>query len=189
MLTQLVLFALLRAESGIPEHAAEIPAIDVEESVPQVFAVSATQRKACPRAGVVCLSPGGAGTAEGAELRVGRAPITVLARGAQVAAVGAAHVVDVSQPWDVQLVAAFARASKDGPIVVAVLDGEDPVALADHYALAIWDVDMRPGKTLGLRFSLSPEQGFQPSRDYRLRIVQGEGKAQRILAEGDFHLE
>src|SRR5512140_1315279 len=163
MLTQLVLFALLRAESGIPEHAGEIPAIDVEENAPQVFAVSATQRKACPRAGAVCLSPGGGGTSEGAELRVGRAPITVLARGTQVAGVGAAHVVDVSQPWDVQMVATFARASQDAPIIVAVLDGEDPLALADHDAMAIWDVDMRPGKILGLRFSLSPEQGFQPS--------------------------
>jgi hypothetical protein len=189
MLTQLVLFALLRAQSGLPEQVGEIPAIDVEDNVPQVFAVSATQRKGCPRAGAVCLSPGGAGTSEGAELRLGRPPITVLARGAQVAAVGAAHVVDVSQPWDVQMVATFARPSQDAPIVVAVLDGEDPMALEHHYALAIWDVDTRPGKTLGLRFSLSPDQGFQPSHDYRLRIVQGEGKAQRILAEGDFHLE
>ena len=189
MLTQLILFALLRAESGLPEQSVEIPAIDIEANAPKVFTVSATDRKACPRAGVACLSPGAAGTSEGAELRVGRPPITVLARGAQVAAVGAARVVDVNQPWDVQMVATFARPSKDAPILVAVLDGEDPVALMHHYALAIWDVDMRPGKTLGLRFSLSPEQGFQPSHDYRVRVVQGEGQTQRILAEGDFHLE
>ena len=201
MLTHLVLFALLHAENGLAQPAGEIsatdraesadaiPAIDLEEDVPQVFAISATQRKECPRTGMVCLSPGSSGTSEGAELRVGRTPITVLVRGAQVAAVGATQVVDPKHPWDVQMVARFASPSKDAPIVVAVLDGEDAVALANHYALAIWDVDMKPGNTLGLRFSLSPEQGFQPSHDYRLRVVQGEGKAQRILAEGDFHLE
>ena len=40
-----------------------------------------------------------------------------------------------------------------------------------------------------MRFLLSPEQGFQPSHTYRLRVVQGQGKSEKILAEGEFHLE
>ena len=48
---------------------------------------------------------------------------------------------------------------------------------------------MKPGKDLGMRFLLSPEQGFIPSHDYLLRVVQAQDKSEKILAEGEFHLE
>jgi len=74
-------------------------------------------------------------------------------------------------------------------MVVAVLDGERPEVVASHQALVAWDVTMQPGKNLGIRFLLSPEQGFQPSHTYLLRVVQGQGNSEKILAEGEFHLE
>ena len=40
-----------------------------------------------------------------------------------------------------------------------------------------------------MRFSLSPEQGFVSSHSYQVRVVQGQGKAEKILAEGEFRLE
>jgi hypothetical protein len=48
---------------------------------------------------------------------------------------------------------------------------------------------MQPGKSLGMRFLLSPEQGFQASHTYLLRVIQGQDKSEKILAEGEFHLE
>ena len=116
-------------------------------------------------------------------------PITVLSRGAQVAAVGALHKPDPNQPWQVQMVADFLVRSADGPMIVAVMDGESPEAMANYEALVAWDVNMQPGKSLGMRFLLSPAQGFQPSHTYLLRVVQGQGKSSRTLAEGEFHLE
>jgi hypothetical protein len=113
----------------------------------------------------------------------------VLARGAQVAAVGALQKLAPNQPWQVEMVADFKGRSADAPIIVAVMDGESPEAMENHQALVVWDVSMKPGKNLGMRFLLSPEQGFQPSHSYVLRVVQGQGKSEKILAEGEFHLE
>jgi hypothetical protein len=189
MLTQIVLIALLRAQSGSPEHSWDVPGIEVDDHTPEVFLVSAKQRRECSRSGLVCLSPGGSATSEGIELREAAAPITVLARGAQVAAVGGMHQPDPNQPWQVGMVANFKGRSASGPMIVAILDGESRQALEEHQALVVWDVNMKPGATLGMRFLLTTEQGFQPSHSYVLRVVQRQDKTEKILAEGEFHLE
>jgi hypothetical protein len=48
---------------------------------------------------------------------------------------------------------------------------------------------MNPGRDLGMRFVLTPEDGFEPSHTYLVRVVQTNSNSERILAEGDFHLE
>jgi hypothetical protein len=106
-----------------------------------------------------------------------------------VAAIGTLHSSLPNQPWQIQMVADFKTRSADSPIIVAIIDGESPEAVADHQALVVWDVNMQPGKSLGMRLLLSPEQGFQPSHSYLLQVVQGQGKPEKILAEGEFHLE
>ena len=189
MLTQIILIALLRAQTCLPDHPWEVPGIEADDNTPEVFLVSGNQRRKCSRPGLVCLSPGGSATSEGVEVRKDARPITVLARGAQVAAVGALQKMPPNQPWQVEMVADFKGRSGHGPIIVAVIDGENPEAVENHQALVVWDVDMKPGNTLGMRFLLSPEQEFRPSHSYLLRVVQGQGKAERILAEGEFHLE
>ena len=189
MLTQIVLFSLLRAQSGLQDFSWEIPSIEVDDNTPEVFLVSGKQRRECSRPGLVCLSPGGSATSEGVEVREDAPPITVLARGAQVAAVGALQKLAPNQPWQVEMVANFKGRSGNGPIIVAVLDSENPEAEQNHEALVAWDVNMDAGKSLGMRFLLSPEQGFRPSHSYLLRVVQGQGKTEKILAEGEFHLE
>jgi hypothetical protein len=189
MLTKIFLIALLRSQSGVQEHVSDVAGIEVEDNVPRVFLASATQRQACAHPGSVCLSPGGSATLEGTELREGAPSIEVLARGTQVATVGTLHKPAQSQPWQVEMVADFKSRSTDEPMVVAVMDGENPDAIANHEALVVWDVEMKPGKYLGMRFLLSPEQGFKPSHNYLLRVVQGQGKSEKILAEGQVHLE
>jgi hypothetical protein len=189
MLSQLVLITLLQAQSGLPEPSWDIPGVEIDDNIPEVFLVSGKQRRQCSSPGLVCLSPGGSATSEGIELREAAAPITVLARGSQLAAVGAVHKPDPNQPWQVEMVANFKGRSASGPMIVAILDGENPQALEDHQALVVWDVNMKPGSSLGMRFLLTPEQGFRPSHSYVLRVVQGRDKAEKILAEGEFHLE
>jgi hypothetical protein len=189
MLTQIVLIALLRSQSGLEEQAWDIPGVEDDNTAPEVFLVSAKQRRACSHPGSVCFSPGGSGTSEGVELREAASPITVMARGYQIAAVSALQQILPNQPWQIEMVADFKGHSTDSPIIVAIMDGENPEAVANHQALVVWDVGMQPGKNLGMRFLLSPEQGFEPSHSYLLRVVQGEGKPEKILAEGEFHLE
>jgi hypothetical protein len=189
MLTQIVLISLLRAQSGLHEQAWDVPGIEADDNTPEVFLVSAKQKRECSRPGAVCLAPGGSATSEGVEVREDAPPIMVLARGAQVAAVGALQKLAPNQPWQVEMVADFKVRSADAPIIVAVMDGESPEAMENHQALVVWDVSMKLGKNLGMRFLLSPEQGFQPSHSYVLRVVQGQGKSEKILAEGEFHLE
>jgi hypothetical protein len=48
---------------------------------------------------------------------------------------------------------------------------------------------MNPGRDLGMRFLLSPEDGFEPSHTYVVRVVQTQGLRDRVLAEGNVHLE
>lgn len=189
MLIQIVLIALLRSQSGLQEMASDIPGVEDDNNSPEVFLVSAKQGRECSHPGSVCLSPGGSGTSEGVELRDEAPPITVMARGSQVAAVGAIHKLLPNQPWHIEMVADFKGRSTDSPIIVAIIDGENPEAVANHDALVVWDVDMKPGKNLGMRFLLLPEQGFQPSHSYLLRVVQGQGKSEKVLAQGEFHLE
>ena len=189
MWTQLVLMCLLGTPASIPGHPGDLQDFPSDTTVPQVFGPSPKQQRECPRNGTVCFAPGGSGTSEGVELRAGAPPITVLARGAQVAAVGALHGVAPGQPWQVEMVANFAHPSTTAPMVVAVLDGENAEAVAHHLALVLWDVQMTPARHLGLRFLLSPDQGFRSSHSYLLRVVQQQGKAQRVLAEGELHLE
>ena len=112
MLTQIVLISLLRAQSGLQDHAWEVPGIEAEDNTPVVFLVSAKQRRECPKLGSICLSPGGSATSEGVEVREDAFPLTVLARGAQVAAVGALQKPDRDQPWQVEMVAD--HRSRDG---------------------------------------------------------------------------
>jgi len=188
MLTPLVLIAMLPAGSAPVVHAWDRPGIQSDENAPQVFAPSAKQERACAHSGHTCFSPGGSATSEGVEVRARAAPVTVLARGAQIATVGTLHAAAADQPWQVEMLATFARRTA-GPLFVAVMDDEDPEALANHLAMVVWDVDKTPARHLGLRFLLTPEQGFHPSHTYRVRVVQPSDKTQRILAEGEVHLE
>jgi hypothetical protein len=40
-----------------------------------------------------------------------------------------------------------------------------------------------------MRFLLSPEDGFEVSHTYLVQVVQVQGARDRVLAEGDVHLE
>lgn len=189
MLTHLILMSLLGAQSGGQGHPWDLTDFHSDPGVPQVFGPSQKQQQECRRSGSVCFAPGGSATSEGVELRVGAPPITVLTRGAQVAAVGAVHGTSPDQPWQVEMVANLARQSTNAPIVVALLDGEDAEAVAHHLAILVWDVHTTPTRHLGLRFLLSPDEGVRSSHSYLLRVVQKQGKSERLLAAGEFHLE
>jgi hypothetical protein len=61
--------------------------------------------------------------------------------------------------------------------------------MARKEAVAVWEVaNGSPAKDLGMRFVFSAEDGFQAKHSYLLRVVQGMGENERILAEGNFEL-
>jgi hypothetical protein len=191
MLAQVFLMALAQPEVPSMLEAWEVPSVEVTDATPtpEVFLVSHLQKRECPEFGSVCVSPGGSATILGVEVSEDRPAVTVLARGTQVAATGGLGTAEAEQAWQVEMVARFRARSDPGPIIVAVFDRDDPESIARKEAKVLWNVSMNPGRDLGMRFLLSPEDGFEPSHTYLLRVVQVQGPRDRVLAEGTFHLE
>jgi hypothetical protein len=87
------------------------------------------------------------------------------------------------------MVARFRALSERGPIVVGVFDSDNPESIARREPMAMWNVTMSPGRDMGMSFLLSPEEGFEASHTYLVRVVQLQGARDRVLAEGTVHLE
>jgi hypothetical protein len=189
MLAQLILVTLAQAEIPSMLESWEVPGFEVLDETPQVFLVSRAQKLDCPQLGSVCVSPGGSATIVGIEVSEDRPDVTVLARGTQVAAKGSLGTAGPDQPWQVEMVARFRARSERGPIIVGVFDSADRESIERKEPKALWNVSMNPGRDLGMRFLLSPEDGFEPSHTYVLRVVQVQGVRDRVLAEGYVHLE
>jgi len=189
MLAQVILLTLAQGEMPSMLESWEVPSFEVLNETPQVFLVPQALKRECPERGSICVTRGGSATIVGVEVSDDRPDVTVLARGTQVAAKGGLGAAGTEQPWQVQMVARFKARSEHGPIVVAVFDRDDPESIARKEAKALWTVDMNPGRDLGMRFLLTPEDGFEPSHTYLLRVVQTQGVRDRVLAEGTVHLE
>jgi hypothetical protein len=189
MLTQLMLMVLAQAEMPTTLQPWEVPSTEVVDDTPQVFLVSSEQKSKCPKLGTVCLSPAGSSTVLGVEPVPSRMGVTVLARGTQVAARGALGAAASNQPWQVEMVARFAAPSGRGPVIVEVFDRNDRESIVANEPKVLWTLTMKPGHDIGVRFLLSPEDEFEPSHTYLVRVAQGHGEAVRVLAQGDVHLE
>jgi hypothetical protein len=189
MLAQVFLMTLAQAELPSMLESWEVPSFEVLDETPQVFLVSREQKRECPQRGAVCVATGGSATIVGVEFSENQPAVTVLARGTQVAAKGSLGAAGNNQPWQVEMVARFKERSSNGPIIVAVFDREDPESIAQYEAKVLWNVSMSPGRDLGMRFLLSPDDGFEPSHTYLVRVVQTQGVRDRVLAEGNVHLE
>jgi len=189
MLAQVFLMTLAQAEMPSMLESWEVPSFEVLDETPQVFLVSREQKRECPQRGAVCVAAGGSATLVGVELSENQPAVTVLARGTQVAAKGSLGAAGNNQPWQVEMVARFRERSSNGPIIVAVFDREDPESIAQNEAKVLWNVSMSSGRDLGMRFLLSPDDGFEPSHTYLVRVVQTQGVRDRVLAEGNVHLE
>ena len=189
MLAQVILMTLAQTEVPSMLESWEVPSVEVVDEAPRVFLVSRAQKRECPQLGSVCVASGGSATAGGVEVSENRPDVTVLARGIQVAAKGGLGAAGAEQPWQVEMVARFKARSDRGPIIVAVFDRGDQEGIEHREAKALWTVSMNPARDLGMRFLLSPEEGFEASHTYLLRVIQVQGVRDRILAEGTVHLE
>jgi hypothetical protein len=189
MVAQLMLLALFQADSPAVFEPWEVPGVQVVDDTPEVFLVTREHRRDCPKLGSVCMSPGGSATLVGVEVSDSRPAVTVLARGAQVAAKGGVGIGAAEQPWQAEMVARFKSKSEQGPIIVALFDRDDQESILANEAKAIWTVNMEPGRDLGMRFLLSPADGFEPSHTYLVRVVQEIGQTVHDLADGEVHLE
>jgi hypothetical protein len=171
------------------EPESQLPAVEDLSTRPEVFLVTEQRARECPRAGKVCLYGDGGGTVTGVGVNPTVGIVTVLARGTQIATAGAAAAVPEADAWHAEMVARLRVRTDDQPIIVAFMDYEDPDGMARKEATAVWRVDSPPVKSLGMRFVFSPENGFEPRHTYLVRVVQGEGAREKVLAEGRFLLE
>ncbi len=167
----------------------ELPSIEDANLPPEVFKVPDYERQICPRVGAVCLFGSGGGTVAGVDVDPTVGIVTTLARGTQVAAIGQAAALPLADAWNVDLIARFRMHTGMDPIVVAVMDYGDPDGMAKREATAVWTIDSPPVKDLGLRLVLSADDGFQSRHTYLVRVVEGVGAKEKVLAEGNFLLE
>jgi hypothetical protein len=170
------------------DEDAMLPSVEELLGQAEVFLVPEHRKKDCPRTATVCLFGHGGGTVAGVNVDPTVGIVTTLARGAQVAG-AAASGMSAPHDWHVEMIARFKSRSSSEPIIVAVLDYADPEGMARKEATAVWQVDGPPTKELGMRMLLSSEEGFKSHHTYAVRIVQGTGKAEKLLAESNFLLE
>jgi hypothetical protein len=195
------IFSLVSLASSVlatapPHHAVaaddqrEIPSVEDLSAQPEVFLVSEQRKKDCARVGSVCLYGNGGGTLAGIDVDPTVGIVTTLARGTQIAAITGTNQVPAADTWNVEMLARFrARATAGDPIIVAVMDYSDPDGMAKKEATAVWQIDGATAKDLGMRFVLSAQDGFLPRHTYLVRMVQGLGTNEKVLAEGNFLLE
>lgn len=168
----------------------ELPSVEDLSVQPEVFLVSDVRKKDCARIGSVCLFANGGGTIAGIDVDPSVGIVTTLARGTQVAGISTTDLAPEAQTWHVELLARFrARATAGDPIIVAVMDYADPDGMAKKEATAVWQIDGASAKDLGVRLVLSADDGFSPRHTYLVRMVQGVGTHEKVLAEGSFLLE
>ncbi len=167
----------------------EIPGVEDVDTRPEVFLVSRRRKEDCVRPGHVCMFANGAGTVAGFDVDPMVGIVTTLARGTEVATIAKAGPVPEADAWHVEMIARLKYRSAPGTITVAVLDYADPEGMARKEATAVWQVEGPGVKDLGMRFVLSAEDGFRSHHTYLVRVVQGDGAHEKILAEGNFLLE
>lgn len=168
----------------------ELPSVEDLAWQPEVFLVSAERKKDCTRVGSICLFANGGGTIAGVDVNPTVGIVTTLARGTQVAAVSRTEAVPEADTWHVEMVARFRSRTVAGePVIVAVMDYADPDSIAKKEATAVWQIDGATAKDLGMRFVFTAADGFLPRHTYLVRMVQGVGASEKILAEGNFLLE
>lgn len=189
MFASIALLVLAQSEMTPMLQSWEVPSIDVVDDTPQVFVVSREQKKACPERGAVCVAPAGSDTVLGLEFADGRGPVTVLARGTQLATSAGLAQAKSEQAWQAELVARFEGRSQKAPVIVAFFDRDDQESIIENTPMIVWTVTMDPGRDLGMRLLLTPQDGFVASRTYTVRVVQVVDGSVRSLAEGDVHLE
>jgi hypothetical protein len=197
MLKAVWFFVSLAAILAVPWRLAvaaddqrELPSVEDLSARPDVFLVSDQRKKECKRVGRICLYGDGGGTIAGIDVNPTVGIVTTLARGTQVAALTRTDQVPEADTWYVEMIARFwTRTTATEPLVVAVMDYADPDGMAKKEATAVWQVDGTTAKDLGLRFVFSPEDGFLPRHTYLVRMVQGVGAQEKVLAEGNFLLE
>ena len=166
----------------------ELPSVEDLSVQPEIFLVS-KQPRACSRTGTVCLFANGGGTVAGVDVNPTVGIVTTLAQGTQVATLSKTDKVPQADAWHVEMIARFRTRTTGEPITVAILDYTDPEGMARKEATAVWQIDSAPVKDLGMRLVFSAEDGFQPRHTYLVRVVQGIGADEKILAEGNFLLE
>ncbi len=166
----------------------ELPSVEDTAVPPEVFLVSDARKQDCPRVGTVCLFGHGGGTIAGLDVNPTVGIVTTLARGIQVAGpMGRGSDADV---WNVEMIARLqARPLPGDPIIVAILDYADPEGMARKEATAVWQIEGAIAKDLGLRLVLSADDGFLPRHTYLIRMVQGTGAREKVLAQANFLLE
>jgi hypothetical protein len=178
------------AHSAAADEAPELPSVEDLSFAPEVFLVSDQHKKDCARMGSICPYANGGGTIAGVDIDPTVGIVTTLERGTQVAATSHMGSIPAAEVWHVELIARFRSRTVAGePITLALMDYADPDGMAKKEATAVWQIDGAVAKDLGVRLVLSDEDGFQPRHTYLIRMVQGVGDGERILAEGSFLLE
>jgi hypothetical protein len=92
------------------------------------------------------------------------------------------------QPWQLLLTAMLRRPAWAGNAVVVVYDLDNPTALATRTIMGLYQALIPAGRSFGAQLSLSPGDGYQEGRTYRVQVLQLIQGKEILLAESDITL-
>jgi len=154
----------------------------------------------CVKAGAICFGAGARDTI-GVEAQVASAPkagVPVVPRFARAASLaardgsvhdgGARNDSARDGNWTVALASTLKRPALAGNAVFMFFDLDDSEALPNRQFTALYQTSVKAGKTLAVRATLQPSEGFRAGHTYRLRVVQLVAGKELLLAEGDVTL-
>jgi hypothetical protein len=150
--------------------------------------------KSCGKTSLMCFVAGARDTiAVEAQLVAapdGKRPAPVTPRFARAASLAArdGHTPKAEGRWTVDFASTLARPAVKGNALFMFFDLDDPESLPNRQITALYQTDVKAGKSMAARLSLEPEDGFRAGHTYRLRVVQLLNGKEVPLVEGDVTL-
>lgn len=193
MRTMLAALSLLVSTAWLaPDLARATPGDAYDEPV-RIEILDASAVTCSPR-GALCIKPGDSSTLVTSPpmASLGRASAQEVPRFVRASALQGASKglrANDSSPWTLQVDARLRQPALAGNTLFLLYDAQDAKALSSREVTALWQAPLPAGDRMAARLSLSPDDGFHPAHNYRIRVVQLVGGKEVLLAEGTVGLD
>jgi hypothetical protein len=118
----------------------------------------------------------------------GRPMVGVVPRFARSVPAKRGQPAEETGPWSLELSASLRKPALKGNAIFLFFDLEDRHAVEERTTTALYQTQIKAGRSLSANIELLPREGFRAGHTYRLRIVQLVGGKEILLTESDFAL-
>lgn len=91
-------------------------------------------------------------------------------------------------PWTIDMRANLRHAALAGNAVFLIYDADNSKALVNREVIGAWQATVPAGDSLAARLTLSPNDGFNAGKTYRIRVVQIVHGKEVVLTDGPVRL-